>query len=172
MEISAGTQGGAVWGSSKVAFEISNTKLNNNHASLFGGAIFITMDIQLLVTNCTVEGNSAGPGGLAGGLGGAVAGFSNVTLQINNSKINSNHAALNGGAICVTSNVKLLVTNCTLDGNSAGMIGGAITGQDVKLRIDKSNFKRNAILDLTDASGADVFILGKASLEVRYTFIL
>ena len=155
-------KGGAIHGSTYVILEMKSTNFRNNKASSQGGAIHVMTDVQLIIINCTLEGNYAKAGG-------AVSGSHNVTLEISNTNLRNNQALYHGGAIDVNTTVQLQVTNCILEGNSA-RDGGAIYGlDDVKLRVDKSNFKRNAISAEVRrlSTGADISIRRNSSLEVR-----
>ena len=80
---SAWNMAGAINGGYYVMLDIKDTNFYNNKA-IHGGAIFVIKDIQLLVTDCTLDGN------LAVGSSGAIAGRDKVTLEINNTKFNNN----------------------------------------------------------------------------------
>ena len=71
--------GDALSGSRNVTLEIYKTKFNNNHATSFGGAIHLDRKVQVLLTNCTLNENSAGRSG------GAIYGLDNVKLGIDKS---------------------------------------------------------------------------------------
>ena len=82
-----------------------NTQFNYNTAS-FGGAIYIRQKVQLLITNCLLNENTAD------NKGGAIRGRDDVTLEISNTKLNNNKASTDGGAINVYLSSQLLIINC------------------------------------------------------------
>ena len=51
---------GVIYGGDYVILEKKDTNFYNNNATSNGGAVGILRDVQLLITNCTLEGNSAG----------------------------------------------------------------------------------------------------------------
>ena len=160
-------------GESDVTLEISNTRLNYNKASYRGGgAICIYNNVQLVITNCSLNGNTAQQGGALWGRskGGALYGHNDVTLEIRNTQLNNNKASTRGGAIYIYREVQLLITNCILDGNAADHDGGAIMIiEEIKeiLKIYQSIFTRNALSYSNSESGTDVAIQESSSLEVR-----
>ena len=70
--------------------------------------------MQLLMTDCTLDGNTAGY------RGGAIYGEDNVTLKINNTKLKNNKASDDGEAICSYNDAQPLITNCAWEGSDAG----------------------------------------------------
>jgi hypothetical protein len=97
-----------------------------------GGAIFAN-GTNLDIHDCLFRNNSAGPTGIAGGMGGAIFGNSNGTITIVNSTFADNIAEHRGdptvhnsgtdgfgGAIFYdTSSSVVKITNCTFSGNTA-----------------------------------------------------
>jgi cysteine-rich repeat protein/predicted outer membrane repeat protein len=87
----------------------------------------IRNDGTLMLTNCTLSGNSAAGVGSYLGLGGAI--FNGGTLVLANSTLNDNSVAGDsggsGGGIANWGGTAML-TNCTMRGNSTTLFGGGI----------------------------------------------
>ena len=100
-----------------------------------GGAVFVGVFFQLVVTNCTFEDNSAH-------MGGTISAKFNVTLDIKDTRFTGNKA-WQGGAINVQQ-THFRATNCVFDNNTSDVNGGAISALgNVTLEIKKSIFTRN-----------------------------
>ena len=83
--------------------------------------------------------------------GGAIHGYSDVTLEISNTQLNNNKASGGGGAIYIWQNSQILITNSSLDANTANH-GGAISGLlDVTLVISNTQLNNN---NASDRGGA------------------
>ena len=153
--------GSALSGIGNMIMKISNTKLNNNKAE-WGRVISIRQEVQLLITNSSLDGNTVDSDG------GPIYGWSDVTLEISNTQLNNNKASQDGGAIHIWKQAQLLITNCSLDGNTADRDGGAILVLlNVQLEIDRSNFIRNALTQHHSNMATDVSTGENSSVEVR-----
>ena len=116
---------------------ISNSTLSGNSTSGTGGGIYNYgvgnfNFASVVMTDCTVSGNSAVSGG---GIisDGSVSG--EVVVIINNSTISGNTATQKGGGIynsgvSTTHNAWTRVTDSTISGNSAAMGGGCFNSAD------------------------------------------
>jgi CSLREA domain-containing protein len=94
---------------------ISNLTITNGHVVTAGGGIH-SFHGTLMLTGCTVSGNSAGEGG-------GIYNFGPLTLL--NSTISGNTAVASGGGIS-TERQTLNIMNSTISGNTAGGFGGGI----------------------------------------------
>ena len=129
-----------------------------------GGAIYVAIQSQLLVTNCTFEVNSAQTWGGAisadcnitlhvqettfvgnkAQRGGAIAAGLNATLHIEETTFVGNKGLGDGGAIQIQQQSQLLVTNCVFDDNISGRLGSAIDAAfNVTLEVKATNFTWN-----------------------------
>jgi len=136
--------GGAIFGqNSKLA--LSGTTIYDNGAQNTAGAVTVNGG-TLVVTNCSIIGNSAPTGGaianggsvqivrsllannVASTTGGAIMfGSSSGSVTISESTLSGNSAA-NGGAIGTGTGGTFVMTNSTLAGNTASSKGGAFYG--------------------------------------------
>ena len=106
----------------------------------FGGTINLSVQSQLLVTNCVFENNFAGGGG-------AIAAQQSAIIDIQETTFVSNTALKYGGAIVIIQQVDLRITNCLFDDNTCQSFGGAIASADnIALDIHWTNFTRNSVL--------------------------
>ena len=134
-----------------------------------GGAVFVAIHSQLLVTNCTFTDNSAqlAAGAITAALnvtldiqgttfvnnkallgnGGAINVQNNATLTARETTFTGNIASGAGGAITVNMASYLTMTNCVFDNNTSELYGGAIIGYfNATLDIQETNFTGNSAL--------------------------
>ncbi len=121
--------GGAIFNSGILL--ISNCTITGNSALGSGGAVY--NDGQLNVVQSTISANSAGVHG--GGL------FNFGRLSVTQSTINGNSADVAGGGIANFD--ELLVTQSTISGNTAGSGGGIESGADGLAAITQSTITKN-----------------------------
>ena len=102
-----------------------------------GGAISVGSQTEIIVEKCWFEYNSAQH------LGGAIYGYSDVTIKIIDSDFARNRASWTAGAILISDNVTLEVEDTTFTSNSADN-GGAIYSQtNSNLRFVNCTFINN-----------------------------
>ena len=109
----------------------------NGPSCCIGGAIFVAVQSQLMVTNCVFKDNSAE-------LGGAITTTVNTTLNVQDTNFTCNNA-IQGGAIQVDTDWSYLyMTDCSFENNNADDSGGAIAGvSEAFLEIKRSYFSEN-----------------------------
>ncbi len=134
----SGNNGGGIY-NDHAKLTLSQCTLSGNSAGGGGGGIFSNAQTSsassiasLTVVNCTISGNSSSEDG--GGIFNFGAGFGNATLEIFNSTLSGNSAALaRGGGIVndggAFGSASLKIVNSTVSGNSAGGGGGGIYSQ-------------------------------------------
>ncbi len=106
------TDGGGIFNAGGTLVLTNCTLSGNSSGGIFGGGIF--NGGTLVLTNCTLSGNSAPVGG--GIYNGGSATLTNCTL--------SGNSAPSGGGGIFNAGGGLVLTNCTLSGNSAAGGGG------------------------------------------------
>ncbi|MDO5814328.1 MAG: hypothetical protein Q4Q18_01720 [Methanobrevibacter sp.] len=145
---------------------IRDCNFTNNHAELYGGAIYTKSGITRIY-NCNFVGNSAGDHG------GAVASLLG-TLKIYDSTFSDNKAP-DGGALCIKSD-KAVLSNLVFTQNEATKAGGAIYSTTVKLTLSKLTYKKNTAKTMGKVYG--VFFVkivkysyksGKTKLKITIT---
>jgi len=109
--------GGGIFNAGKL--NILNSVLAANSTSTDGGAIFNSLNSNLVMADSQVNSNSAG------GNGGAIAGITNSQINIERSVLSVNSAA-NGGAIYVDGAQYISLAYSTLHGNMAQTSGGGV----------------------------------------------
>ena len=130
-----------------------------------GGAIYVTIQSQLLVTNCTFEDNSALYAG------GAITVAFNGTLRVQETTFVGNKAQLVAGAILAGVNATLHIEETTFVGNKALSDGGAINIQvQVHLRVTNCVLNDN-IAERLGAGGA-IAASQNATLHVEQTIFV
>ena len=133
----------------------------------FGGAVFVAIQSQLLVTNCMFKDNLAqvAAGAIGAELnvivinrshflnnnavaGGVIFAGHNVTLGLQETSFVGNKALLDSGAIYVADQAHLRITNCVFEDNvSQRGLGGAIfSGYNVTAVVKDTFFKGNSAL--------------------------
>ena len=105
-----GTNGSAIYIQVNSKGTVTNSKFNNNTATVYGGAIF--SDGELMVEDSTFENNVAG---LVGGAIATTTGSVKTTIAGNSFK--NNHSVYDGGAI--GSYNGMTITNSYFEGNTA-----------------------------------------------------
>ncbi|RKY15094.1 MAG: hypothetical protein DRP63_07420, partial [Planctomycetota bacterium] len=122
---SASGEGGAIY-TSGTTVSISNTSFTGNISTDWqGGALYVTSDGSLTVTNCTFTSNSCKYNG------GAVYCRENTPLTATGCTFQSNSAGESGGAVFCYDECTATVTNCTFDSNTSGDEGGALRVEDL-----------------------------------------
>ncbi|WP_297899187.1 transglutaminase domain-containing protein [Methanobrevibacter sp.] len=127
------TVGGAVISQGSDNFKVINCYFENNTALTYGGAIGLRNNgLGAEITNCTFVNNFAPDGG-------AIYVLASVTIT--GSTFKNNRASNNGGAIFTTGSNSLNISNSKFESNKA-KTGGALY-ITVPTRINSSNFKSN-----------------------------
>ncbi len=117
--VGIGFAGGGIALDFRCALILTNSTLNLNSAP-DGGGIYASALSKVNLTNSTLSGNSAVS------LGGGICTDSSTTVTLVNSTFTGNSAGGNGGCIFTSSNNNVTVTNSTFSGNSAKNSGGVI----------------------------------------------
>ncbi|HPQ37758.1 MAG TPA: right-handed parallel beta-helix repeat-containing protein [Synergistaceae bacterium] len=152
-------QGGSAVTNALSSAAFSSCIFSENHASLFGGAMFNGESSAVVVTDCTFSKNIAdmnGGGifndnstsqirrcifvaneasGYGGGFGGGSAKVVNCTF--------SNNVAAHGGGMAIGVSSELDMANCTFSENTATERGGALFNQGCHSRLGNSIFWGN-----------------------------
>ena len=132
-----------------------------------GGVIYVAIQSQLFVTNCTFEDNSAqfAAGAISADSNvtlrvqkttfvsnkaqnaGAILSGLNATLYIEETTFAGNKAPYDGGTINIEKQAHIRITNCVFVNNTSQGNGGAITAMlTTTLYIQETNFTRNRAL--------------------------
>ena len=116
--------------------KVNGTKFTSNRASSDGRAIHMEQQVQMMVGNCTFEGNSASAGGsIDGSFGTQVDIFETVFVK--------SQATSEGGAVRVIQQGYIHIVKCAFKENYSPL-GGAIHGwNNVTLIVCDSNFTKN-----------------------------
>src|SRR6266581_920789 len=120
---------------------ISGFTIRNGHAGNAGGGIDNENNDTLMITNCTVSGNTAG---LGGGM------FNGGPLTIGSITVSGNSAA-NGGGIYNSGGGTATITDSTFSGNTASSGGGVFNNETLQIG--------DTILNM-GASGANISDFG------------
>jgi predicted outer membrane repeat protein len=133
---------------------VTNSTFSGNHAA-FGAAIFTSG--TAIITGSAFSDNSVN------NCGGAVAGTSAASLNVDNSTFSGNHTPVNsgdGGAICTWHTTT--ITNSTFSSNSSNGQGGAIYQGGGTLTVTDSTFSGNHVA----GSGLAIYNIGGTTLNV------
>ena len=136
--------------------EIRNCTFINNTAGEYGGALstgFLYDHMELTVSHCDFDGNSAPNGGAIQANG--------LNIVIDDSNFKNNHVTENGGAIHAKAE-DITIKDSTFNSNKANVDGGAIYIQGKNTEVKNSIFLANeAIPDvkkLDDGLGGALYI--------------
>src|SRR5439155_25396106 len=138
-------QGGGIGldsiGSSSASLTLDGTLLSNNQAYAiigYGGGTANDGNVAVLISNSTVQNNSAGTTG--GGFGDA-RGLGSLTIL--NSLFLNNRARGNGGGIAASGPVTS-ITSSAIDGNPGGGHGGGLFVAGSTLTLQSSTLANNS----------------------------
>ena len=123
-----------------------------------GGAIYVAIQSQILVTNCTFEENSAQL------VAGAIVTVSNTTLHVQETTFVGNKAQQNTGAIAAGLNAKLHIEETTFVSNKAHEAGAINIEQQGYLRMKHCVFHDNI-----GGRGGAIAAGWNATLEIQET---
>ena len=142
---------------------LSKTSVRQEDALLrpypgYGGAIYVAIQSQLLMTSCTFKDNAAQS------WGGAIITKFNVTLRVQETTFVGNKAQY-AGAIVAALNATLYVEETTFVGNKAPGQGGAINFEQVNLRMKHCLFDDN----ISEGSGGAIWAVGSKTLDIQET---
>ena len=136
--------------------EIKNCTFINNTAGVFGGALstgYLYDNMELTVSNCNFDGNSAPNGGAIQANG--------LNIVIDDSNFKNNHVTENGGAIHAKAE-DITIKDSTFNSNKANVDGGAVYIQGKNTEVKNSIFLANeAVPDVTkldDGLGGAIYI--------------
>ncbi len=144
----AGMGGGAIWGKDS-DLVLDDCTLSGNSAVSYGGAISLSTASSAMggilslpatpeITDCRIEGNSAGSG--------AGLFFSNVRPAIQGCVLLANSATVQGGGIFGVTSAAATIEDCTFEGNVAGF-GGGISLQRCQATIEGGSWLENEALE-------------------------
>ncbi|MCR5658426.1 MAG: C10 family peptidase [Bacteroidales bacterium] len=97
---------------------LSNCTFKHNHASMFGGGIYINStggNSRVYLNNCCIRDNSAS-------MGGGIC--DRIGASFTNCFINNNIASTKGGGIYLYNNTEPVYKNCIINNNTAKNAGG------------------------------------------------
>ena len=135
-------QGGAIYVAIQSQLLVTNCTFEDNSAQSWGGAIITVFNVTLRVQETTFVGNKAQRGG------GAILAALNATLHVEETRFVGKKILGQGGAIDIQHQAHLRITNCVFDDNISQKIGGAISAADnVTLDIKETNFTRNRVAE-------------------------
>ena len=138
--------GGGIYASDdlEVHLRITRSRLINNRAGINGGGIFLCMRVEVArIRESLCQGNQANSGG-----GIFVGGKGHITNTI----CSGNRAILDGGGIFVSSNTDVNISNSTITGNTAERMGGGLN-TDAPLSLANTIIALNS----SDSDGPDFF---------------
>ena len=160
--------GGALYVFEYCHLNVLNTEFRQNSAAL-GGAISISGDSIILMSNCSFSENIAlhtmsfsfylGHGG--------VIFIVNATLKVYQSRFFNNYVDKQGGSVC-SINSSLLIENSEFENNVAGFAGGAISLNHSFVTIENSSFVNNSEQD-GEIGGGGAIYLYRSKLDTSQT---
>jgi cysteine-rich repeat protein len=155
----AAESGGAIFNDSLSTTTLAGCSLNDNHATLEGGAVAISTGGTAVLTNSTLRGNTAGNNG------GGISNYGGTSIATG-CTLNGNAARFYGGAVFNRGLATL--TNCTLTDNSAehgagiflvnttGVTNCTLAGNHgPAISAGAGGMVRNSIIALSDGSNCD-----------------
>ena len=121
-----------------ILLELSDSAIDNNIASDWGGGIFAYNGAEVKANNTSISNNK---GGNAGGL----LVWNNSSAELSNgSKVSGNTATNGNGGGVYAINGTVTATGCDISDNDAGQYnGGGICAQNSTLTLEKNTLNRN-----------------------------
>ena len=121
-----------------ILLELSDSAIDNNIASDWGGGIFAYNGAEVKANNTSISNNK---GGNAGGL----LVWNNSSAELSNgSKVSGNTATNGNGGGVYAINGTVTATDCDISDNDAGQYnGGGICAQNSTLTLEKNTLNRN-----------------------------
>ena len=159
----ASAHGGAVFTHYLYAILKASFFENNNAGASGGGIHADSVNITIVISNCTVKGNTARKHG------GAIYSYGNefICIEIDKSLLQKNCAGLDGGAL-FTSELHVILKASFLENNNAGNRGGGIHADSVNtaIAISDCTIKGNIARD----HGGAICSYGKELILNKVTF--
>jgi len=144
-----GFNGGGVFCHNCSAATFERTRITGNSASFIGGGI-TTYDTPLIMTSCTVSGNTAYKGG-----GVEVHGSSSGSVSLRGCLIAENAASdIGGGVFTGLAGLPMTLSYCTIAGNTAGSQGGGVFVNDSSTTISDTILAGNTKLAVYEGDAA------------------
>ena len=138
--------------------KIKNCTFKDNVANLFGGALstgYIDLFMNLTITDCKFDNNSAPYGGAAQ--------LNGMGIIVNTCDFTNNLASADGGAVYLNAETTL-IKNTDFINNQALNNGGAVFVNSKSTNIERSNFKLNSAIpsenSLSNGLGGAIYING------------
>ena len=144
-------RGGTIYGVTNVILEIEGTNFTRNSV-IDGGAIHVRDHVELSLSNCRLEFNSASD------TGGAVMAQYNVKIEIRETNFTGNSVVNQGGALCIYSPAECYIVTSVFRGNAAKAIGGAIYIDSKSLL----NVKNTIFTSNNGSAGGGIYIAGNS----------
>ena len=152
-----GARGGAVGcsGSANTVASITNSVFTNNFSETSAGALGISGNFQLTVSNCQFDNNTTPRWG-----GAIYCSLRDSVLNITDCVIRNNFAGFTGGGLYVNGGLlsertaALHIDRVYIQENTAGQGGGGIYIGDANVDISNSVIHGNEVIDLNGAGGA------------------
>ena len=149
--------GGGMYISLNTNITIQNCTFSDNSAGGQGGGIYSSYNSNIVVQNCTFSDNSAGDNG--GGLNNA----HNPNIAVQNCEFLRNSSGDSGGGLRNFSNANIVVQNCTFSDNSANDNGGGLSNShNINLIVQNCELSRNSSGDsgggLRNFSNANIVV--------------
>lgn len=154
---------------------INNTTISNNTANNGAGLLFVSSlsnsDVELTITNSTIDNNdsTAAPNTGGGGIANIVAGSTQpdasvgATINLSNSTVSNNDGNLYGGIWNAGVEATVNILNSTISSNSSGDSGGGIHNANGTVSLELSTVSGNS----AQLTGAGIVSTGSfADLDV------
>ena len=142
-------------GNQSLLTRIEDLVLQDGFSTDTGGAIFVTSNSGVSISNCRFYNNRTNFGA------GAIHARFNSVVEIDNCHFEENYARVGGGAATVILGARLNFTDCTFLRNSTDELGGAIATDEAILTIVRCAFLANSSLLSTgviNLNGSDATI--------------
>ena len=148
----ANIMAGAIVAAMSAVVNITGSSVLNNTASVYAGAIAVSMSARVNILDSVVAYNEVVPAdksgwvaSMQGGVGGAICGEQQGSLNIVRSTIKGYYAAQMGGGILLFPNCSLALVDSVVTGNSADERGGGLSFSAYsKINMIRSNVTGNS----------------------------
>ncbi len=162
-------------GSAAVPVNLRGSRLFQNHADLYGGAIgnYGTLDISTTTVDSNAADSNAAPS-----RGGGIYNYEGGQLDIKQSTVSSNASKTGGGIYSeyfIHNAAGLMLTNSTLSGNSASRDGSGIYADGGQIKLYNATIASNHILVPAGTTytglGGGVYLASRVGFSARNALI-
>jgi len=169
----SGRVGGAIYTTGISSIDITGATMDSNYASSHGGAIYMTASTgDSIITNTSIDGNTANSGG-GGGLyltTSLTASFTLTDVTVDNNTLNNTSIYDGGGIYIYGENVTFNINGGSVSGNTGRGGGGIYSRNGVDMVISGATINNNSASN-AGFGGGILSMASAATLTISNSYI-